>query len=101
MFSKPETYLASRGRLVQDRGTKEPKLNCRNWECGVIVPVIQEEDSSTGGEEKNTEKEKMDNDNDGDMARIFGSGVVPVPMRIPAPSFAAAEHDRKPWYGAW
>ncbi len=27
------------GRLVKDRGTKTPKLNCRNWECGVVVPL--------------------------------------------------------------
>ncbi|KAL4941455.1 hypothetical protein BDV06DRAFT_194538 [Aspergillus oleicola] len=30
------------GRLVTDRTTKRPKLNCRNWECGVVVPVIRE-----------------------------------------------------------
>ncbi|KAL4967337.1 uncharacterized protein BDV14DRAFT_30573 [Aspergillus stella-maris] len=30
------------GRLVTDRSTKKPKLNCRNWECGVVVPVIKE-----------------------------------------------------------
>ncbi|PWY82965.1 phospholipase D/nuclease [Aspergillus heteromorphus CBS 117.55] len=29
------------GRIIQDRKTKTPKLNCRNWECGVIVPVIE------------------------------------------------------------
>jgi hypothetical protein len=57
------------------------------------VPVIQEDST---GKEEDTEKV----DDNGDMARIFGSGVVPVPMRIPAPSFAV-EHDRKPWYGGW
>ena len=29
-----------RGRLIQDRVTKKPKLNCRNWECGVIIPLL-------------------------------------------------------------
>ena len=22
-----------------DRATKRPKLNCTNWECGVVLPV--------------------------------------------------------------
>ncbi|CRG88779.1 hypothetical protein PISL3812_05814 [Talaromyces islandicus] len=83
------------GRLVQDRATKEPKLNCRNWECGVIVPVIQDSTEEKDTTTTTSNIEKVDN---GDMARIFG--CVPVPMRIPAPSFAA-DHDRKPWYGAW
>ncbi|KAL8718487.1 MAG: hypothetical protein Q9181_008193 [Wetmoreana brouardii] len=27
------------GKLVMDKGTKGVKLNCRNWECGVVVPL--------------------------------------------------------------
>ncbi|ESZ92279.1 hypothetical protein SBOR_7319 [Sclerotinia borealis F-4128] len=27
------------GRMVKDRATKEPKLNCRNWECGVLFSI--------------------------------------------------------------
>lgn len=34
MFSK------TRGKLILDRTTKAPKLNLRNWECGVLVPVF-------------------------------------------------------------
>src|SRR5205085_998841 len=30
--------IQDRGRLVKDR-TKRPKLNCRNWECGVVIPI--------------------------------------------------------------
>ena len=27
------------GKLVLDRPSKTPKLNLRNWECGVIIPI--------------------------------------------------------------
>ncbi|TGJ87371.1 hypothetical protein E0Z10_g1363 [Xylaria hypoxylon] len=27
------------GRLVKDRVSGQPKLNCRNWECGVLIPM--------------------------------------------------------------
>ncbi|KAJ1712106.1 tyrosyl-DNA phosphodiesterase [Aspergillus flavus] len=65
------------GRLVQERATKEPKLNCRNWECGVLMPVISKEDAVS-------EQNKSPNDESGTMLDAF-KGIVPVPMRLPAP----------------
>lgn len=35
------------GKLVMDRSRKEVKINCRNWECGVVLPVRTEK--VTGG----------------------------------------------------
>jgi hypothetical protein len=32
-------YHYIRGRLVKDKASKSPKLNCRNWECGVVIPI--------------------------------------------------------------
>ncbi|CCG80764.1 Tyrosyl-DNA phosphodiesterase domain protein [Taphrina deformans PYCC 5710] len=26
-------------RIVRDRATKKDRMNCRNWECGVVVPM--------------------------------------------------------------
>ena len=63
------------GKLTFDRSTKRPKLNCRNWECGVIVPV-----SRVGGSKGGL--------------KMF-DGTVPVPMQIPAPEL---NEDRKPWF---
>lgn len=56
--------------------TKKPKLNCRNWECGVLVPArlyvpaIQLADLTK-----------------------FGT-VVPVPIQVPGEAYG----DRKPWF---
>ena len=62
------------GKLSKDRATKRPKLNCRNWECGVIIKA-----GEVGGEA-------------GYMA-VF-EGVVPVPMVAPGEEYGA----RKPWF---
>jgi hypothetical protein len=39
---RPLVHVSSRGRIVKDPKTKSLKMNCRNWECGVIVPIINE-----------------------------------------------------------
>ncbi|KAE8388201.1 tyrosyl-DNA phosphodiesterase-domain-containing protein [Aspergillus alliaceus] len=74
------------GRLVQDRKTKEPKLNCRNWECGVLMPVISEDFPWEQSESPANESEAM--------LDVF-KGTVPVPMRLPAPQYGP---NRKPWF---
>ncbi|RAL02741.1 uncharacterized protein BO80DRAFT_463461 [Aspergillus ibericus CBS 121593] len=105
------------GRLVQDRTTKALKLNCRNWECGVLVPVIENKNSSPkpGVENKDDAhnkpgtakatakgKEKMSesssssasNDDGANLAAAFGD-TIPVPMSVPGARFGGA---RKPWF---
>ncbi|KAE8164269.1 tyrosyl-DNA phosphodiesterase-domain-containing protein [Aspergillus tamarii] len=77
------------GRLVQERATKEPKLNCRNWECGVLIPVISREDAVLG-------QNKSPSEESGTMLDAF-KGVVPVPMRLPAPQYGP---NRRPWFNA-
>lgn len=85
----------SRGRLVQDKITKTPRLNCRNWECGVVLPVPTlrgplhvELGKSKRGEASSaitaTAVEGLD---------IFEDSV-PVPLRGPARSMQKA----KPWF---
>lgn len=64
------------GKLFKDRATKLPKLNCRNWECGVIVPVRHE-----SGESKLEDLKQFE-------------GIVPVPMECPGEIYG----DRQPWY---
>lgn len=85
----------NRGKVVQDRIRKEPKLNCRNWECGVLVPITESPSASTSDEEE--KKDESNSVAEGDIVQIFSS-MVPVPMRVPAPSLG---RELKPWYGAW
>ncbi|EXJ92531.1 hypothetical protein A1O3_01083 [Capronia epimyces CBS 606.96] len=71
------------GRLVQDRATKQPKLNCRNWECGVILPHVAETSSSGTG--------RLDT---GDQpGLVLFDQLVPLPMRVPSERL----EGRKPW----
>lgn len=88
-----------RGRLVKDRSTGQPKLNCRNWECGVLVPV-----TAPGGRKyslaSNDTTATLDTTSSTELpaqqlpARIF-QGTVPVPMKIPG---ADLTENRPPWF---
>ncbi|PLB49439.1 putative tyrosyl-DNA phosphodiesterase [Aspergillus steynii IBT 23096] len=109
------------GRLVQDRSTKQPKLNCRNWECGVLVPIIhkkqdrnaaatesagQKDETGIDPDETSSESSsKMDKeesketgppvDFESSTSLDVFKGCVPVPMELPGARYGA---DRKPWY---
>lgn len=72
---------------MQDKTTKSPKLNCRNWECGVLVPVISE----VKNENEDPGKKSGESGNSLDVFR----GTVPVPLQLPGARF---EGDLKPWY---
>lgn len=66
-------------------------MNCRNWECGVIVPVISE---------KKTEEEDKGPETHGSATsaplpvEVF-KDTVPVPMRVPA---APLSENRRPFF---
>ncbi|KAI9667211.1 MAG: hypothetical protein M1821_000024 [Bathelium mastoideum] len=66
------------GKRVTDRATKQPKLNARNWECGVIVQVPHETLA-------NSEKEKV--------MDVFNHTIRP-PFQYPAHEYGG----RKPWF---
>lgn len=87
-----------RGRLVQDRSTKEPKLNCRNWECGVVIPIIQQgtkvEGRSLGNVSKEKSSDERKNEKEFDFAPLFDA-KVPVPMKLPGRPYGP---EMKPWY---
>ncbi|RAH77551.1 tyrosyl-DNA phosphodiesterase [Aspergillus japonicus CBS 114.51] len=101
------------GRLVLDRTTKQPKLNCRNWECGVLVPVLEDprtksdaggnsssaSTSSTSSSSASSAQAPPPTRNDegtagGGLMGLF-AGTVPVPMRVPGRYY---EGGRKPWF---
>ncbi|MCJ1388294.1 hypothetical protein MMC18_001140 [Xylographa bjoerkii] len=73
------------GKLVQDKGTKTPKLNCRNWECGVIMPVRSLQQAT-----------KSDNEIPVESGLSIFDGVVPVPIQYPGEEMK----DRQPWFYA-
>ncbi|KAI9870657.1 MAG: hypothetical protein M1830_003989 [Pleopsidium flavum] len=70
------------GRLVKDKRAKTPKLTCRNWECGVLIPV-----HAIDTEFDVTVPELTCN------MELF-RGQVPIPMLYPGESYGT----RKPWY---
>ena len=80
------------GRLTLDRSTKQPKMTCRNWECGVVIPVPNITDNKTDAKNENASKETESRT---DGLEIF-QGVVPVPFEFPAPKMDG--EDRVPWY---
>ena len=82
------------GKMSKDRSTKLPKLNCRNWECGVLLPTRVVED----GQSRET-KEVTGGAPSGSFKGSFGgtfAGIVPIPMVYPGDKYAG----RKPWYYA-
>ena len=70
------------GRLVKDRTSKLPKLTCRNWECGVLLPVPPDDDAAAADPRMH------------DLRRF--AGTVPVPMQLPAK--VLVENDLRPWF---
>ncbi|PTU18765.1 hypothetical protein P175DRAFT_0534536 [Aspergillus ochraceoroseus IBT 24754] len=91
------------GHLVQDRSTKQPKLNCRNWECGVVIPVIEHnntaqptsdaEQDASSCTKKGKERATAGDESAG-LLDMF-QGIVPIPMRLPGQRYGPS---RKPWY---
>jgi hypothetical protein len=78
---------ASRGRLVKDNTTKKAKINIRNWECGVVIPVpssaLPAETSTDAGARVA----------DGLDMSVF-DGYIPVPVVIPGEEY----QGRRPWF---
>lgn len=74
-------------KLVKDKATKEMKLNCRNWECGVVVPVLLKQQRE-GGDQGVPAQADL-----GKGLKVF-EGRVPVPMVWPGQEYGS----RKPWF---
>lgn len=79
------------GRLVQDRTTKQPKLNCRNWECGVLVPILDKDNPLDKVPDNDSGKRATES---ADMLDVFRD-TVPVPMTVPGQRYGPG---LKPWF---
>ncbi|KAK0621288.1 tyrosyl-DNA phosphodiesterase-domain-containing protein [Bombardia bombarda] len=85
------------GRLVKDRATGTPKVTCRNWECGVVVPaavVGLSPSSSRDGASVSGGVQKKESD--GESWNVF-RGRVPVPMELPG-AVLSSQGAKKPWF---
>ncbi|KAJ5180248.1 hypothetical protein N7492_003458 [Penicillium capsulatum] len=85
------------GRLVKDRTTGQPKLNCRNWECGVLVPVTRPRKQNQIGDatESDADKEGSATSQTSGLAADVFQTTVPVPMKLPP---AQLDARRGPWF---
>ena len=79
------------GRLTFDRSTKRPKLNCRNWECGILVPTPK-----TTGDGVELPAGTVETEEPGDEVLTAFEGTIPVPLEMPAPKLG--EGGLKPWF---
>ncbi|KAK6439983.1 hypothetical protein LTR95_003791 [Oleoguttula sp. CCFEE 5521] len=69
------------GKLVYDKKAKEWKVTCRNWECGVLIPVL-------------TGKEASVQPTDGLADMSVFDDVIKPPFMIPGVEY----EGREPWY---
>lgn len=100
------------GKVVFDK-KKGWKVNCRNWECGVLLPVSDEmieactrtregdvkvKKEKIAGEDSETESEDEDVANEFRMDELVGmevfEHVVRPPFKIPGDSY----DGREPWF---
>lgn len=74
-----------------DRKTKQAKLNCRNWESGVVVPVGIVEDGTERGAAPAAPAAAAAA---AELSRVFRA-AVPVPMQEPGREYT---EDEQPWF---
>lgn len=100
------------GKLVYDQKAKKWKINCRNWECGVLLPVSQEViHAQSKARETAIKKEKVpgedsetESDDDGDVAigsdehvgfEVFDDIVKP-PCEMPGERYSECNDPTPP-----
>jgi Tyrosyl-DNA phosphodiesterase len=79
---------AAWGKVSKDRQRNEYKMVCRNWECGVLVPVkrsANQTSSNGAGSERQPDERK-------DLRQLF-QPLWDIPFEIPG-----QPHRRDPWF---
>ncbi|KAK2743480.1 hypothetical protein FQN55_007251 [Onygenales sp. PD_40] len=107
------------GRLVLDRKSSRPRLNCRNWECGVVLPIrlgdrvthpqaypdVDGDSEAESGSVDTAETDDAhdswdlkDNDHGAKLGMVF-EPMVPVPMTVPGAVLGEGEGEvGRPWF---
>lgn len=80
------------GKLTKDRVSKAPKLNCRNWECGVVIPMRSLQRGSHDGSNANI-VQPLQSTGQQRSLRDF-EDLFPVPMQYPGEEYGT----RRPWF---
>jgi hypothetical protein len=71
-------------------------MNCRNWECGVIVPIITgKTNASAQQKDKGKGKEPEWASTSTSLPADVFKDVVPIPMKLPA---IPLSQERKPFF---
>lgn len=83
--------------MTKDRKTKEPKLNLRNWECGIIFPA------GAAGLFGRSEAQFQTTETSDQGVPSWGAfkGKIPIPMLVPEVGGVGSTleyGDRKPWF---
>ncbi|KAK7934925.1 tyrosyl-DNA phosphodiesterase domain-containing protein [Apiospora marii] len=73
------------GRLTSEKKTGKPKLSCRNWECGVVIPAAQ---PGVGSVPANRAPPS-------DMSVFLGS--IPVPIVATGDDNYGRTRSKRPW----
>ena len=89
------------GKTVIDSVKKEPKLNCRNWECGVVVPISDDriaQDQATMVHTRDPgDLDEIDENEDQKVVvpsmEVFNA-ILDVPMEWPGEPIGT----RRPWF---
>lgn len=91
------------GELPAERTTK--RITCRNWECGVLLPVprekligprpVSEEKQGPTGDDSETESEAEEEAQPEELVSLdVFKGIIDLPFETPATEYAA----RQPYY---
>ncbi|TLD22890.1 hypothetical protein PspLS_07232, partial [Pyricularia sp. CBS 133598] len=106
--------------LVKDRASSQPKMSCRNWECGVIVPVgepaspghllstgIDPDDASAGKGGSlhahqphiSPQEQNALGGRSRSLEELFRE-CVPLPIQLPGRSYASGQGGKvpQPWF---
>ncbi|ETS75668.1 hypothetical protein PFICI_12612 [Pestalotiopsis fici W106-1] len=81
------------GRLTRDKRTGNPKLNCRNWECGVVLSPSARTDKHISDSRAAANNGAAAAPAD-DMSVFLGS--IPVPIIWPSEAYGRTK-TKKPW----
>ncbi|ROW12109.1 hypothetical protein VMCG_00047 [Cytospora schulzeri] len=85
------------GRLVKDRTTGQPKLNARNWECGVLIPASTSRPPSM--KDPHAYGAPADGTTEGPQMLELFRGVVPIPIQLPGAPYCDGDNFQlRPWF---
>ncbi|KAB8360945.1 hypothetical protein FH972_024677 [Carpinus fangiana] len=94
------------GTITWDRTIKSPKLNCANWECGVLVRArkpddeveenidTESEDGDLHGTSKAGKEKSVDLDENGVVPMSAFKNILDVPFKVPGRHYSQGV---EPW----